>query len=238
MKSTDLIIKIFVTIVLTLGIERSIFAAEMKCTVIDPQLQDSYKGNCDSAGFADGEAVAKGLAEYSGYFQAGKKHGKGTKIWPSGDRYTGQFFEDQMQGYGVYTWGKETPWAGQRYMGSYKANKRNGQGAYEWSDGRYYAGAWLDDQPLSEMTPMQILQAQHRQAVHEAVSKIGTKVCREETIGINNKEQIEGQVTAIDGNRINVNILTTGEGRRMLNGIDITPGMLVWDEVYNWLPCY
>ena len=74
------------------------------CKVLDPELQRTYSGPCVD-GLAEGEGIATGTAEYRGAFKAGRKHGKGVKSWPNGDRYEGEFVADAKDGYGVYEWG-------------------------------------------------------------------------------------------------------------------------------------
>ena len=72
-------------------------SAQTGCRVLDPELAGNYQGGCKD-GLADGYGEAKGSAEYRGDFRAGRKHGKGVKTWPSGDRYEGEFVEDRKEG--------------------------------------------------------------------------------------------------------------------------------------------
>jgi len=51
--------------------------------------------------------------------------------------YDGHWKENNMHGYGIYTWTD-----GRRYEGYYANDKKNGQGTYKWADGRYYIGGW------------------------------------------------------------------------------------------------
>ena len=106
--------------------------------MLDPELQRAYSGPCAN-GVAEGEGIASGLAEYRGAFKAGRKHGKGVKTWPNGDRYEGEFAADHKAGYGSYGWGRG-PWEGERYDGSFAADRREGYGIYWWPSGDVYAG--------------------------------------------------------------------------------------------------
>lgn len=49
----------------------------------------------------DEEAIA---AEYTGEYLDGKKHGKGTMIYPDGSKYIGQWKEGYRHGHGLYTY--------------------------------------------------------------------------------------------------------------------------------------
>ncbi len=100
------------------------------CRVLDRELRGAYSGGCVD-GLADGVGEAAGIARYQGEFKAGRKHGKGVKVWPTGDRYEGGFVDDRREGEGAYTWGAGTPWAGERHTGHYRQDKRQGSGVYE-----------------------------------------------------------------------------------------------------------
>lgn len=55
-------------------------------------------------------------------------------------RYDGSFFENEIDGYGTYTWSD-----GRSYEGLWKNNRMTGVGKFTWSDGRSYEGGYLDD---------------------------------------------------------------------------------------------
>lgn len=71
--------------------------AQPVCKVVDPELQAKYAGGCQN-GLAEGVGEASGSARYEGEFKAGRKHGIGTKTWPDGDRYTGEWKHDEPVG--------------------------------------------------------------------------------------------------------------------------------------------
>ena len=129
-------------------------------------------------GFAEGEGTARGVAEYRGGFQGGRKHGKGVKTWPNGDRYEGEFVADLKAGYGVYVWGSG-PWEGERYDGSFAADRRHGYGIYWWPSGDIYSGPWESDLPTGPGTEMMRARAKFAAEAQAAVAREGQKVCRE-----------------------------------------------------------
>ncbi|HEY6509673.1 MAG TPA: hypothetical protein VIY56_16740, partial [Vicinamibacterales bacterium] len=137
------------------GLFPAVVAAQAQCKVLDPELQDSYTGGC-KAGLAEGQGEASGMAQYTGEFKAGRKHGKGVKTWASGDRYEGDFVEDRKEGTGTYTWGRGSVWAGQKYSGDYRADRRHGRGVHEWPGGERYDGPWENDVITGPATPTMI----------------------------------------------------------------------------------
>jgi len=71
--------------------------AQTACRVLDPEITGFYQGGCKD-GFAEGYGEARGTAKYRGDFRAGRKHGQGVQIWPSGDRYSGSWESDAITG--------------------------------------------------------------------------------------------------------------------------------------------
>jgi len=134
-------------------------SGQTACRVLDPELAAIYQGGCKD-GLAEGYGDAKGAAEYHGNFHAGRKHGKGVKTWPSGDRYEGEFVEDRKEGAGRYTWSPRGPSAGESYSGAYLNDRRHGYGVYEWPSGDRYAGPWAQDASTGPPTPMMIAREQ------------------------------------------------------------------------------
>uniref|UniRef100_A0A7S3YIQ0 Uncharacterized protein n=1 Tax=Heterosigma akashiwo TaxID=2829 RepID=A0A7S3YIQ0_HETAK len=65
-------------------------------------------------------------------------HGTGVKVSHLGDKYVGEYQEDQRQGYGVYTWPN-----GDRYEGEWQNNLMEGLGIkYFFVSGESYDGEW------------------------------------------------------------------------------------------------
>ena len=212
-----------------------VVAAEA-CKVIDPELQGQYSGPCVD-GLAQGQGSAAGTARYTGDFVAGRKHGKGLKVWANGDRYEGDFVNDLRQGQGVYRWGATSEWAGQRYVGAYVADQRQGTGSYEWPDGRKLSGQWQADLP----SPMLAAQMQTTIRMYAEqmvrVSIPGAKVCRNVPMGISEVDTISAVVLSTEGNRIRVRIEHPGRLGAELDGLAVKAGMELSDYVDRWMVC-
>jgi len=206
------------------------------CRVLDPELAGTYRGGCKDE-LAEGYGEAKGTAEYRGYFRAGRKHGKGIKTWPSGDRYEGEFAEDRKEGVGKYTWSPRGPSAGESYSGDYLNDRRHGYGVYEWLSGDRYAGIWADDAITGMPTPMMIARARANTEALAAVGKPGAKVCRVLRVGIAVRDWIRGEVTAVDRDRIVVRIDDPGRQPHVLDGQPLVKGMTIRSAATEWTPC-
>ena len=206
-----------------------------QCRVLDPELQQEYSGPCVD-GLAEGVGVARGIAEYRGSFRAGRKHGRGAKSWPNGDRYEGEFAEDRKHGAGTYTWGRG-PWEGERYAGNYAADKREGSGEYRWPSGDVYRGPWKDDAIAGPATPMMIARAKFEEEARAAV-KAGQKVCRAMPVGTAARDWVRGTVVETSGEHVAVRIEDPGVYAHVINNIEARSGAVVWDSPTGWTPCY
>ena len=82
----------------------------------------------------------KGCIEFSGFFVDGKKEGKGTMLWKSGNKYVGEWKNNNMEGYGSFYYAN-----GEKYEGERKNDYKEGQGTYYYSDGSKYVGEWKND---------------------------------------------------------------------------------------------
>lgn len=137
------------------------------CKVIDPDLAPGvYSGSCKD-GLADGYGEVTGAGSYRGDFREGKKHGKGVKVMPNGDRYAGDFSDDYRHGQGVYVWGDKTRWAGDRYQGEYRRDLRHGWGVFQWGSGDRFEGPWKDDLRMG-WSVMELRRAQAAEAAAKA----------------------------------------------------------------------
>jgi hypothetical protein len=212
--------------------------AQARCAVVDPELQGSYEGGCVD-GKAEGKGTAKGSAAYVGEFHEGKKHGRGVKTWPRGDRYEGAFADDYMSGWGIYTWGAKSLFAGDRYEGELTKDKRNGFGIYTWASGDSYAGPWKDDAVSGRATPMMIARFRATNASLEAMAKPGVKVCHESTVGAGAKSRTEGETQGLnkDARQVSVKVTKLGSAPTFVAGTEVAVGDIVWDDPLNWIPC-
>jgi hypothetical protein len=205
------------------------------CRVLDPELQDTYAGPCVN-GLAEGMGSAFGKAEYHGELKAGRKHGKGLKIWPNGDRYEGEFVEDRKEGKGTYLWGAG-PWQGERYEGAYLNDRRHGPGTYRYRSGDVYSGPWENDIATGPPTPMMQAQGKHEEEARVAVAKAGARVCRELPVGIANRDWIRGTVVAVAEGKVGVRIDDAGRSPQIVGGVPVQRGDVLWDAPSAWTPC-
>jgi hypothetical protein len=179
-----------------------------------------------------------GAAEYKGGFRAGRKHGKGTKTWPSsGDRYEGEFSDDRKEGVGTYTWGPHSVWAGEKYAGRYLNDRRDVSGVYEWPSGDRYAGTWKNDVITGEPTPQMFVRARAYGELAAAVGTPGTRVCREMTVGIGTRDWVRGTVMMVEADKIAVRIDDAGRFQHTIANFQIGKGRIVRDAPQLWIPC-
>eukprot|EP00010_Vexillifera_abyssalis_P006618 CAMPEP_0201548106 /NCGR_PEP_ID=MMETSP0173_2-20130828/4602_1 /ASSEMBLY_ACC=CAM_ASM_000268 /TAXON_ID=218659 /ORGANISM="Vexillifera sp., Strain DIVA3 564/2" /LENGTH=290 /DNA_ID=CAMNT_0047957369 /DNA_START=36 /DNA_END=908 /DNA_ORIENTATION=- len=83
--------------------------------------------------------VIKSSATYQGEFNdVHQKHGKGVLTWDDGDRFEGEFRNDQKV-HGTFTWK-----CGDKYTGDWKNSLMDGNGTYYYKDGRKYEGQWVE----------------------------------------------------------------------------------------------
>jgi hypothetical protein len=210
-------------------------AAE-SCRVLDPDLQGGYTGGCVN-GLANGRGTATGVAEYSGEFKAGRKHGRGVKTWPNGDRYEGDFVEDRKEGKGKYIWGAG-PAEGESYEGEYLDDLRHGTGTYRWPSGDVYSGPWEKDYATGPPTEMMWARARFEKEARAAVAHEGRKVCRITRLGPKGYEWISGVVVAVRDDLVDVRIEDPGAHPYFLGGVEVGKGTVVRDSPAEWVPCY
>ena len=71
-----------------------------------------------------------------------KPHGHGEYTVIIGSKYVGEFVNGKRHGYGVYTFGKDSPCAGDRYEGDYFEGQPCGNCVYYYAGGDRYEGEW------------------------------------------------------------------------------------------------
>jgi hypothetical protein len=194
----------------------------LSCKVLDPDLaQGVYVGGCKN-GLADGYGEVSGAGSYRGDFRAGRKHGKGIKVMPNGDRYAGDFRDDYRHGKGIYVWGAKTPWAGDRYEGEYLWDKRHGWGVFQWGSGDRYEGQWQDNLRMG-VSVMELRRAQAGEAAARSV-KAGVRVCIEAQLGLVNRQRMSGRVEQVDGAAVQIRIVAVEGGVASYHGAMVKVG--------------
>ena len=76
----------------------------------------------------------------SGSQQSESVPGFTTQVWPNGDKYEGQMFQEQMHGTGIFTSSQ-----GYVYTGEFRYGKPNGRGKLVYDNGDKYEGHFLED---------------------------------------------------------------------------------------------
>ncbi|WP_460965038.1 M48 family metalloprotease [Spirosoma litoris] len=101
---------------------------------------------CVSGDCQDGTGVFvyPTLERYAGEFEEGDKHGEGTEYYADGKvKYKGNFRDNLRSDYGVYYYRN-----GDRYAGWFQNNVPNGKGTYYFADGDKIAATFRNGQPV------------------------------------------------------------------------------------------
>lgn len=213
----------------------AVSSAADDCKVIDPDLaQGTYSGGCKN-GWADGYGEVSGVSSYRGDFLAGKKHGKGVKVMPNGDRYAGNFSDDYRHGKGVYVWGANTRWAGDRYEGEYRRDLRHGWGIFQWGSGDRYEGPWQDDLRMGASV-MELRRALAAEAAARSV-KAGGEVCVDVPLGLVNRQRIRGKIDGGNSGTVRVRITEVEGGIASYQGNAVKIGDVITDAASHWQLC-
>jgi hypothetical protein len=94
-------------------------------------------GNCENG---QGTKTFPDGRKYVGQFSGGTYDGQGTFTFPDGRKYVGGFRYSLASGQGTLTFPD-----GRKYVGVYKNGERNGQGILYWPNGKNkYVGEWKD----------------------------------------------------------------------------------------------
>lgn len=209
--------------------------AQQSCKVLDPDLaQGVYRGSCKD-GLADRYGEVSGAGSYRGSFLAGKKHGKGIKVLPNGDRYEGEFRDDYRDGRGVYVWGDKTPWAGDRYEGEYRRDLRHGWGVFQWGSGDRYEGPWQDDLRMG-LSAMEQRRAQAAEAAAKVI-RVGATMCAEEKWDLVIFQLMRGVIESVAGKTVQVRIVEIEGGVATYSGKRVAAGDVLTDDAAHWRAC-
>ena len=106
----------------------------------DGDMSGTYVGN-----FVNGLRSGNGTMSYNdgrvytGQWSNDWANGKGTGIWPNGDKYDGEFRDGLFHGYGKLTFSDGTV-----YEGQYSDGRANGNGRMIHINGDKYEGEWKD----------------------------------------------------------------------------------------------
>jgi hypothetical protein len=106
--------------------------------------------NCPSSGYFHN---CFGLYEwengdkYVGEWQNNNRNGQGTYTHVSGNKYIGEFKDNKRNGQGTFIWAD-----GDKYVGEYKNNEQNGQGTYTWTNGDKYVGEYKNNEQNGQGT--------------------------------------------------------------------------------------
>lgn len=99
-------------------------------------------GNCNNG---KGTFIFKSGGKYTGQFKKYYLEGKGTFYFTNGNIYIGNWKKNFREGKG-----KLKMATGDEYVGSFKTNKFWGEGVYKFANGAKYIGDWYNDKATGE----------------------------------------------------------------------------------------
>ena len=114
--------------------------------VVAPKVPVRATVGCVSGDCEDGTGVFVYPTgeRYAGEFEESDKHGEGTEYYADGKvKYKGNFRDNVRSDYGVYYYRN-----GDKYMGWFKNNVPNGKGTYYFADGDRIAATFKNGQPM------------------------------------------------------------------------------------------
>ena len=114
--------------------------------VVMPKSTPRAAVGCVSGDCEDGRGVFVYPTgeRYAGEFEEGDKHGEGTEYYTDGKvKYEGNFRDNLRSDYGTYFYRN-----GDKYAGWFKNNVPNGKGTYYFADGDRIAAMFKNGQPL------------------------------------------------------------------------------------------
>lgn len=101
----------------------------------------NFYGETNDNNERDGTGISiDGDCEYNGEWLRGKRHGTGSAHYEDGRIYTGQFYEDRVEGVGRLLLADTSV-----YTGAFKDGMRHGEGMLKQPDGTILIGHWVQD---------------------------------------------------------------------------------------------
>lgn len=108
-------------------------------TTIQASAQQCLSGDCNNG---HGRFLFRSGAVYEGDFLNGKCHGKGIMSFPNGNKYWGDWTDNQRQGQGKMAYRE-----GNTYVGGFVESRMRGKGKMTYVNGDSYDGNWENNRP-------------------------------------------------------------------------------------------
>ena len=125
---------------------KSVFAQCIKGNCLDGTGTYNFESGAQYSGEWINGNLYKGILifpngnKYTGEFKDNKLNGKGKLIFTNGDEYEGEWKDSKKDGKGIIKLSN-----GDRYEGEFKDDKYNGLGIFTFLDGNKYEGEFKDD---------------------------------------------------------------------------------------------
>ena len=110
--------------------------------------EKGINGECKLFAIGKKKFIENKTALKTGCIKGNCVNGKGTFIWPNGDRYEGDWVNGQRTGQGKYFYSS----GGGVYTGEWKNNNRHGEGTMIWNDGVKEVAIWEMDKPVKTIS--------------------------------------------------------------------------------------
>ena len=97
--------------------------------------EKGINGECKLFAIGKKKFIENKTALKTGCIKGNCINGKGTFIWPNGDKYNGNWKNEKPHGLGTFIWVNGT-----KYIGDWEFGIQNGQGTVTWANGDKYIG--------------------------------------------------------------------------------------------------
>lgn len=112
------------------------------------QYQGSYhKGVKHSESGNASTLIMRDGTKFTGQFQNGEIQGYGIKTWPDGRCYEGQFHQGEIHGSGLMTYAPKSRNGDKHYEGQFNLNSREGEGILTKLNGDIFEGSFSANHP-------------------------------------------------------------------------------------------